>query len=235
MRVSPVHAQSDLPNSAPALTWADSLYCDGLAALKREHWTNAVINFEKLQWLQPGYPGLDIQRERAWKKLKEFRAAENAKLYEGRNKTIFSLGLICLALLAIGGVVVAWPHARAYYRVRRGDDHGAAQIYENIIRNHPKRVRVYPPLADIYLRLGREDDPALKVYKATLRLKLATPNRQKINRIVAQKYLTIDFTDENAIKDDDVIPVLEEALKTVIASGLNRLPSAKGAAIQLIP
>lgn len=205
-------AQNELPGSTPPRTWADSLYQDGMAAFAREDWTNAVVNFEKLHWLQPGYRNLDIQRERAWEKLKKFHAAENAALLNGRDKTILSLSLTGLALLLLWGAIFIWPYARAYCRLRRGDDHGAAQIYEKIIREHPQRVKVYPSLAGIYLRLGREDDPAMKVYKAILRQNLAAPNRPEINRVVAQKYLALDFTDEKAIKDDDIIPVLEEEL-----------------------
>lgn len=215
LSVSPVLAQEALPGSTPAPTWADSLYHDGMAALAREDWTNAVVNFEKLQWLQPGYRGLDIQREHAWEKLKEFRAAENAALHRGRNQIILGLSLTGLALLVLWGAIFTWPLARANYRVWRGDDHGAVQIYEKIIQDHPERVKVYPSLAGLYLRLGREDDPAMKIYKTILRLNLAAPNRPEINQVVAQKYLALDFTDEKAIKDDDVIPVLEEALKAV--------------------
>jgi hypothetical protein len=143
-----------------------------------------------------------------------FRAVED-NYWSGDRRKTGSYGSLGVILLAISGLVGALPRARARCRLWCGDHQGAAQIYEKILRKHPERVKFYPPLANIYLHLGRDDAPAMKVYKAILRLNLAAPNRQEINMMVAQKYLTIDFTDESAIKDDDVIPVLEEALKTV--------------------
>jgi hypothetical protein len=229
--VSPVRAKSDLPSSAPALTRADSLHRNGLAALERNDWTNAVFNFESLQALDPGYRDVEAQRAFAWKKLKESRTAENAGLFGGRNKTILRLSFASVALLAILGIVAAWPHARVCYRLWRGDDNGAAQVYEKILQRHPQRKKLYVPLAELYLLLGRNDARAIKVYKAILQLNLATADRQEIEKLVVQYYLKTDQIET----DDDAIPVLEEALKTVYNSRPQSLPARKRAERQLVP
>jgi Tfp pilus assembly protein PilF len=205
------------------------LYRDGLAALEKNDWPNAVVHFESLQALEPGYRDVQAQRARAWKKLKESRAAENAGFYGGRNKTLLSIGLASLTLLVIWGVVAAWPHAQACYRLWRGDDRGAAQVYEKILQRHPRRAKLYSPLAEIYLLSDRKDDRAIKVYKAALQLNLAAAQRQEIKENVVQHYLTTDQI------DDDAIPVLEEALKVVYNPRPQTLPVPKHAVRRIVP
>jgi tetratricopeptide (TPR) repeat protein len=213
LSVSPANAQSDAPGSVRASSLADSLYRDGLAALERADWAYAVVSFEKLQSVAADYHDAGSHRARAWEKLNQQRKAENGRLQNGRGKTIFYAGLAGFALLVVSGFAGASPNTRARFRVWRGDYHGATRVYEKILQRHPHRAKFYLPLGDIYLRLGRNDDRAIRVYKAILHLNPAAPNRKEINRMVAQKYLTGDFTDDEAIMDDDAIPVLEEALK----------------------
>jgi hypothetical protein len=187
-----------------------------------------VLDFKKLQSLEPDYRNVVVQRAHAVEKLNAFGAVEDSYRPDDRWKTAFYGSFGVAILLAVSGIVARSPRARACYRVWRGDHHGAAQVYEKILRKHPYRIKFYPPLANIYLHLGRDDASAMKVYKATLRLNLAASNRQEINMWVAQKYLTIDCTDENAIKDDDIIPVLEEALKAVLPIQPARPPRQQG-------
>jgi tetratricopeptide (TPR) repeat protein len=229
LSVSPALAQTALASSAPASSLIDSLYHDGLGALERKDWTRAVLSFENLQTLQPDYLDIRYQRALAWKKLRESRAAENAGLYGGRNRTILRIGLANVALLAIWGIVISWPHARACCRLWRGDDEGAAQVYEKILQRHPQRVQFYSPLADIYLLLGRNDARAIKVYKTVLQLNLAKAQREEINAMVTQSYLKTNQM------DDDAIPVLEEALKAVSSPQPQNLPAPQRAGRQLAP
>lgn len=229
LSVLPVLAQNVPPNSSPAHSMADSLYRDGLDAVKREDWTRAVLSFENLQTLQLDYLDVHHQRALAWKKLKESRAAENAGLYLDRNRTILRIGLACIAVLAIWGMALAWPHARVCYRLWRGDDEGAAQVYEKILQRHPQRVQFYSPLADVYLLSGRNDARAIKIYKAVLQFNLGSKaNRQEINAMVTQNYL------KTGQMDDETIPVLEEALKTGHSPRPPSLPVPRRAGRQLV-
>jgi len=88
-----------------------------------------------------------------------------------------------------------------------GDLLAAAQIYEKILLRHPERVRLYPILANLYLLLRRQDEAAMKIYKAILNLNIATQKHEEINALVAQNYLAEGRT------DSDAIAVLESALK----------------------
>jgi hypothetical protein len=227
LSILPVCAQSDPPSSAPAQVRADSLYRAGMAALENENWTQAVLSFENLQTLQSDYLDVHQQNALAWKKLKASRAAANAGLYGDRNRTILRIGFAGVALLALCGIVLAWPHARACYRLWRGDDEGAARVYEKILQRHPQRVHFYSPLADIYLLSGRKDARVIKVYKTVLQLNLGKAHRREINAIVTQNYLQTDQMDA------DAIPVLEEALKAVYRPLPQSLPVPQGAGRQL--
>jgi tetratricopeptide (TPR) repeat protein len=105
------------------------------------------------------------------------------------------------------GLALFSPSVRAHFCTLRADYAGAAQIYEKLLARNPKRVNLYPKLANLYLILGRMDERALKIFKTILQLNLATPNLEQINTIVAQHFLTEGRTDSDAIQ------VLEDALK----------------------
>ncbi len=199
---------------APAATFApeqiENLYQEALAAVAQENWMPAVVALEKLQLLQPNYRD-------AVTLLAESRAQ---LMVAGKNMASSGLtGSSTSSLLAIGGVIAALaafpligfavfsPAARARLHLLRGNLLAAAQLYEKILSRHPERVRLYSILANIYLLLRRQDEQALKVYKAILNLNLATQKREEINAIVSQKYLTEGRTDSDAIE------VLENALK----------------------
>lgn len=100
------------------------------------------------------------------------------------------------------------PIIRARWHFVRRDYDAAAQIYERMLERQPGRVRLYLWLSHVYLRLGRKDDCAMKIYQAALRSNLTTPIREEINMLVAQRYLH-----EEKLADE-MIPVLEGALKT---------------------
>jgi tetratricopeptide (TPR) repeat protein len=110
-------------------------------------------------------------------------------------------------LFPAAGFVVFSPATRARLHLLRGNYIAAAQLYEKILQRRPGRVKLYSLLANIYLLMGRQDEQALKVYKAILQLNIATHKRDEINTIVAQNYLTEGRT------DSDAIAVLESALK----------------------
>jgi tetratricopeptide (TPR) repeat protein len=112
--------------------------------------------------------------------------------------------LIVLPLL--GFVFFSSTSRIAYYRWRK-NYLAAARTFEKLLERHPQKINLYAPLAELYLRLRRHDERALKIYKTVLQLNLATRKRDEINAIVAQKYLAEGRT------DSDVIEVLENALR----------------------
>jgi tetratricopeptide (TPR) repeat protein len=188
----------------------DSLYREGADAFDRADWKYAIANFEKLQLLQPNYRDAAGRLERAWKNIGSIQPANGSvELRHGAIKSFMVSGIVAaFIVLSAAGFMSFSPMTRARFYLWRGNDKAAAQVYEKLLARDPHRVKLYPMLADIYLRLGYNDERAMKAYKAILNLNLATPHREEINAVVAQNYLT-----EGRI-DTDAIGVLEDALKS---------------------
>ncbi|MDZ7361521.1 MAG: hypothetical protein ONB46_12470 [candidate division KSB1 bacterium] len=125
-----------------------------------------------------------------------------------RDGFVYLGAFAALVLLPLLGFIFFSTAPRiAFYRWRK-NHLAAVKAYEKLLERNPKKLNIYAPLAELYLRLGRHDDRALKIYKMVLQLNLATPKRDEINAIVAQKYLAEGRT------DSEVIDVLESALKS---------------------
>jgi len=200
----------------------DSLYQAGLNAATQHDWMQAVINFEKLQLIQPNYPALN---DRLAESRTNFKATQPTGLNDAvRNSMTKALyltgGFAAFLLLSVAGFMGFSPASRARFQLWRGNGKAAAQIYEKLLRQQPHKVKLYLPLSKIYLRLGRNDEPAMKAYKTVLNLNLATQQRDEINAIVAQKYLA------EGRMDTDAIEVLESALKSELHKQNRLLPQA---------
>lgn len=121
----------------------------------------------------------------------------------------FLLGPFFAALILLSCFVflISLPATRARIHLWRGNPAAAAKIYEHKLQQNPQKVKLYLPLANIYLKMQRKDENAIKIYKTILQLNLATEEREKFSEMVAQKYLAEGRTDA------EVIEVLETALK----------------------
>ena len=199
--------QQQTKPAAPAPAASDlieNLYQEALAAHIQENWIQAVVALEKLQLLQPNYRD-------AVTLLAESRAqlmvVGNGR--EPAGNSLLSIGGVLAAIVAFPliGYAAFSATARARLQLLRGNLLAAAQIYEKILLRHPERVRLYPILANLYLLLRRQDEAAMKIYKAILNLNIATQKHEEINALVAQNYLAEGRT------DSDAIAVLESALK----------------------
>lgn len=112
-----------------------------------------------------------------------------------------------LILLSSFVFILTLPTTRARLLQWRGNDLAAAEIYEKRLSKSPHRVKLYLALAKIYLRMGKTDGNAMKIYKTILQLNLATHEREKFSAIVAQQYLAEGRTDSEALE------IIESALK----------------------
>ncbi len=112
-----------------------------------------------------------------------------------------------LILLSCFVFIVSLPGTRARIHLWRGNPVAAAKIYESKLQRNPRKVKLYLPLANIYLKMQRKDESAMKIYKTILQLNLAAEAREKFSEMVAQKYLAEGRTDA------EVIEVLENVLK----------------------
>ncbi|MGH7597816.1 MAG: tetratricopeptide repeat protein [bacterium] len=196
-------AQSALHATQVSLAQAETLYQEAALAIEKQEWMEAVVALEKLQLVQPGYRDVVDRLAEARANLTVAAAGGS-----GSNTWLYVGGAFCaFVLFPLAGFIVFSPGTRARLHLLRGNYIAAAQLYEKILQRRPGRVKLYSLLANIYLLMGRQDDQALKVYKAILQLNIATHKRDEINTIVAQNYLTEGRT------DSDAIAVLESALK----------------------
>jgi tetratricopeptide (TPR) repeat protein len=194
------------PPAGFASSVQDSLYRTGLAALNRGDWVQAVIAFEKTQLLQPDYR--DVAERLAQARVQLEKSGSRASLAKNSSGLFFFGGVLAaLIVVPLAGAFILSPAARARLHLLRGDYAAATKVYENYLSRHPARLKFYPVLANLYLLQSRRDEHAMKIYKAILHFNLATPHREELSVIVAQKYLTEGRTDSDAIE------VLEHALQ----------------------
>lgn len=202
--------QQPKPAATPAATGSElieNLYQEAVTARTQANWMQAVVALEKLQLLQPNYR--DAVTLLAESRAQLVLAGKSTPAPESPESSLLSVAgvLAAIALFPLIGYAVFSPTARARLHLLRGNLLAAAQIYEKILLRHPERVRLYPILANLYLLMRRQDESAMKIYKAILNLNIATQKREEINALVAQNYLTEGRT------DSDAIAVLENALK----------------------
>jgi len=117
---------------------------------------------------------------------------------QAEEKAVVAAGLNWGMVLLVAAIVTAlvvlpfsgvFPHSdqvRAQVFLFLRDFNRAASIYEKLLQQNPQATGLYPRLAEIYLRTGRTDGNALKVYESILQMSLATPNWDRISSIVAQ-------------------------------------------------
>lgn len=125
-----------------------------------------------------------------------------------KNFVYWGGAVAALIFLPLFGFMFFSPFTRANFHLWQKNYLAATQTFEKLLKRNPQKTNVYAPLAELYLRLGRNDERALKVYKTVLHLNLRTRKRDEMNTVLAQKYLAEGRT------DSDVIEVLENALKS---------------------
>ncbi|MGH7595178.1 MAG: tetratricopeptide repeat protein [bacterium] len=195
----------------------DSLYRAASAAMDKADWVVAANILKELCLLQPDYRDAIELLVRARMNLEKSKFDGKSAAAAG-GKTFFYLGgtFAGLIVLTALGLIGFSPAARARLYLLRGNPADAAQIYEKMLQRHPERVKLYLPLANIYLNLGKRDERAMRAYKMILQLNLATRHREEINTIVAQRYLT------EGRMDTDAIEVLENALQAELRNQKGR-------------
>ncbi len=169
----------------------DSLYQQALAALEREDWKSAVITFERIKFVQPDYRNLnDLAAVARTNLLRQAKALPlPAKTAGNKVSTAMIIGIVVagIGLALLGSLFIISRTGRALFYRWRGDDISAALLYERIIAQKPDRIRAYPPLAEIYLRLNRRDATAMRIFQRVLTLNLPTRHRAEIHAIVAEQ------------------------------------------------
>ncbi len=194
--------------SSPLGSYYNTLYDDAVKSLGEKNWMQAVLKLEKLRVLKPDDSNVVnlLTQARANLKLASLTAGKNSQASRA-TMVYFGGALAAIVILPALGIFFFSATSRARFQFLRGNYLRAAQIYERLLTQHPDRVKLYVKLANIYLISGREDDRALKIFKAIISLNLAPHIHPQINSIIAQRYLT------NGASSSEAIAVLESALK----------------------
>lgn len=164
----------------------DSLHEAARAASKRGAWQEAVALFSQLEELDPENQELRKQAERA--RISFMIAQTGLARVEaaGNKRRMLTLALAALGMLAALAIIgfAFSSRGRAEYFIRRRKYRRAEQVYESMLQRAPNRLKAYPLLAQLYLRSGRTDSAALKVFRLVLDLNLRTTERERLAAIV---------------------------------------------------
>jgi tetratricopeptide (TPR) repeat protein len=185
---SSTHAETAVAGSANL----DSLYQQALAALARDDWKSAVIAFERITFVQPNYRNLDdlvaVARANLLRQAQSQSAQLPAETGDGKILTpVIATMIAAIIGLALLGLFIVSPTGRGRLYRWQGDYIAAALLYERMIAQKPDRAKLYSALAEIYLRLKRDDSAAMRVFEKVLALNLPTRHRAELHAIVTQQ------------------------------------------------
>lgn len=167
---------------------ADSLHAAARAAAAQEDWRKAAELYSQLEALEPENLALRKQAEQARVNLLIAQTGLARVEAGGRERDELQIALFIGVIFTLVPVLLlAFSfQLRLRYFLKRGELRRAAQLYESVLQRAPQRLKLYPPLADLYLRLQRTDPAAIKVFKAVQQLNLPTPHRAAIDAILAE-------------------------------------------------
>ncbi|MFQ5628680.1 MAG: tetratricopeptide repeat protein [bacterium] len=194
-------------------TQIDSLHQMADVAMQEEDWVQVVVSLGILRTLVPDDEKVHERLLQAQANLKKNGSMDDEEKEAQGMEYYLTFGGFAFALLLfpVVGLFLFSPMARARVYLLRGNYAAAAMIYEKMIARNPGKVKLYPTLANIYMLSGRQDDNAIRVFKTVLQLNLPVQDRERIHSLLAQRYVTGEIT------DGDAIDVLERELQKEVA------------------
>lgn len=199
------------PDTVMAMTATqyDSLYRCALILLERNDWHNADIILKKLYSQNPAYRNLSVIYNQVQKHRSPWLLPDLAALVATVSK---SGALFFIAILIIGFMgyrLLNSPVLAARLWLRLGRTEVARKLCEKVVIKSP-RPSAYSCLACIYLKLGRTDAAALKVYQIALKLNPDDRQSKQLRAILAQNYLSANRSDADAVE------VMEKVISTLL-------------------
>lgn len=189
-------ARNELQNKSET-SQLEKLYAEGNTYFDAGNWLQAIIVFEKLQQLQPGY--LDVAEKilLAHKNSsvpdKTDLAIDSTTAFVAETPSsgkLFLAGvIISIFIIPLGIIFFIVPTGKAKFLLLQGKQEQAAQIYESILLKNPHKVKLYPELARIYLIQNRKDDAALKVYSISLEQNIKLKLKERLLALTDQKII----------------------------------------------
>jgi tetratricopeptide (TPR) repeat protein len=206
-----------IQNSTPV----DLLYRQGMAAFEQQDWMQALIKFERVQLAQPNYR--DTGKLVALSRANLLQQAPGAGAGIAIGNSAVPIVIVGVSLLGL----LSWlPANRAHFHRLFGNYAGAAMIYERLVVRKPSRMKLYPALAEAYLRLNRRDATAMRIYKRVLELNLPTALRAELHNLVTGYNL-----DEMQTKWH-VNEVLDSRLEKKLPQGLGAVTQPKPSPVE---
>lgn len=171
----------------------------GEEKMREWDWQTAKDFFQKAKVLDPTHPkipdrlkevesGLQYQTEAQRREIQLLRAQQEqqARMYlekEERQKDLIRyqflgigiLGGIAFVLLVLRRTSLESPAMKAAFYKTLGQYSRAAEIYEKMLENNTERLWIYPLLADLYLKMGKQDENAVEIYDRALSLGFIHP------------------------------------------------------------
>ena len=199
-------AQNELEKEAKS-NQLDSYYTEGIEFYNNAEWLKAILAFEKIQQIDPNFkdvPEKLVTAQNSLDKPQQVVDASNS-IKPDKTKTIRKNGSwmfigigLSLLLIPMGIAFLFVPTTRAKWRLIQGNYQQAALIYESVLMKKPKKVKLYPSLANLYLLLNRNDEIARKVFDIALKMDIPSHLRQRLDEATNQQYLPQN--DENAVE-----------------------------------
>ncbi len=167
---------------------ADSLQATARVAVAQQEWKKAAAIYSQLEAWDPENLTLRKEAEKARVNLliAQTGLARVEAQSRGRHWRQMALLMSCILVLLLLLALAFSFQLRVRYFLLRGRLRRAAQLYESALLRAPQRFKLYPPLADLYVRTHRTDAAAMKVFKTIQQLNLPTPHRAAIDALVAQ-------------------------------------------------
>ncbi len=176
----------------------ENLYQQGTVAEQNQDWLQASMAFERVKLLNPEYKDVKDRLGNA-RKLLARSTATTAETGSASSVLLLIGATLSLFILPVAGILAFSPTTRARMYLLQGNYTKAAMVYEAVLEKKPERVKLYLPLANIYLLENRHDIVAIRIFEMILKLNILMPRRNEINSIVANHYLNQGRTDSNAI------------------------------------
>ncbi len=171
----------------------ENYYIDAMKYYNDGDWLKAILVFEKIQQINPGFKDVSEKLTQAQNNVNQPKVAQTVKKSKeaktGTNHWMLIGGLLSVLLIPTAVAFFAVPTARAKWLLMQGNYQKAALIYESILIRKPDKVKLYPLLANVYLMLNRPDDTARKVYDIVLQMNISPKLRQRLDATVNQQFL----------------------------------------------
>jgi tetratricopeptide (TPR) repeat protein len=172
----------------------DIYYQKGKELMEQKNYVNALINFEKVNAVDPNYKEVYTLIREARQFVESSRAENFAVAPVSDNKKnnpilTLTIGFIIGIFIPFLAVMLLFPTARAKLYLFQKKYDKARNIYERMLDQNPERINLYITLANIYMNEKRKDEIAVRVFEKAIEANASSHFKKQIRPILSQYYL----------------------------------------------